>query len=103
MDCERCRDLMAVGTFVTSGHWCHDLKILPEFYEAVRSGVKAFEIRQNDRDFRVGDLLHLKEWNGTRHTGRTLWMAITYMTDFSQAPGWVVLGLGTMVWMRRKP
>ncbi|MEG0259568.1 MAG: DUF3850 domain-containing protein [Lysinibacillus sp.] len=33
----------------------HDLKILPEYLEAVVSGKKTFEIRKNDRDFQVGD------------------------------------------------
>lgn len=37
----------------------HELKILPEYFEAVTSGRKQFEIRKNDRDFKVGDQLIL--------------------------------------------
>lgn len=40
----------------------HELKIIPPFYDDVKSGVKTFEVRRNDRNFQVGDLLHLKEW-----------------------------------------
>jgi ASC-1-like (ASCH) protein len=40
----------------------HQLKILPNHYEAVLSGKKKAEIRLNDRKFKVNDLLILKEW-----------------------------------------
>ena len=37
-----------------------ELKILPEYFEAVKSGKKTFELRKNDRDFCVGDILILR-------------------------------------------
>jgi len=40
----------------------HKLKILPEYFKAVVEGNKTFEIRKNDRDYKVGDTLILKEW-----------------------------------------
>ena len=39
----------------------HELKILPEYYDAVRRGDKRFEIRKDDRDYQVGDYLLLSE------------------------------------------
>jgi ASC-1-like (ASCH) protein len=49
-----------------NGNWNvdHELKILPEYFEAVRSGEKRFELRKNDRNFKVGDWVGLREFNG---------------------------------------
>ena len=33
----------------------HELKTLPEYFDAVFMGKKNFEIRKNDRDYKVGD------------------------------------------------
>lgn len=72
----------------------HELKILPEYFEAVRSGVKTFEIRFNDRGFAVGDELWLREWYDGIFTGRVFARKITYISDYEQKPGFVVLALG---------
>lgn len=41
----------------------HDLKIHPQHYAAKRRKQKAWEIRQNDRDFQTGDTVTFREWN----------------------------------------
>ena len=41
----------------------HILKILPEFYKPVKLGLKPFEIRVNDCDFKLHDELELREWS----------------------------------------
>ena len=40
----------------------HELKTWVCFYNPVISGKKTFEVRQNDRGFKVGDTLLLKEF-----------------------------------------
>lgn len=35
----------------------HKLKIKEEYYEQVVAGKKTFELRKNDRDYQVGDLI----------------------------------------------
>lgn len=57
----------------------HELKIMPGWFEDVKSGAKNFEIRRNDRDFNVGDELLLKEWNRGKYTGREIRKAIKYI------------------------
>ena len=46
-----------------------EVKVLPEFYEELRMHRKTFEIRKDDRDYQVGDILVLREWNGKEYTG----------------------------------
>lgn len=71
----------------------HGLKILPEFFEAITSGRKRFEIRKNDRGFQIGDQLILREWTGEKYTGDSYKAEITYITDYMQHDGYVVLGI----------
>lgn len=76
----------------------HQLKILPEYFEPVKNGLKLFEIRKNDRDYVVGDQLLLEEWTNDEHqavqyTGRSVRALITYITDYKQKENYVVLGI----------
>ena len=72
----------------------HKLKILPEYYNAQIEGKKNFEIRKNDRNYQIGDWLLLKEYNPKikKFTERKVMVEITYITDYQQKNGYVVLG-----------
>ncbi len=41
----------------------HELKLDIKYFDDVKTGKKKFEIRKNDRDFEVGDILDLKAWD----------------------------------------
>ncbi|WP_270275165.1 ASCH/PUA domain-containing protein, partial [Enterococcus faecalis] len=71
----------------------HELKILPEYFEAVVSGNKRFEIRKNDRNYKKGDILRLNEYQEGQYTGDVHVSEITYITDYAQQDGYVVLGI----------
>lgn len=87
----------------------HGLKTWPSYFEAVLKGEKTFEIRLNDRDFTVGDVLILHEWDPgsptrdshltTGYTSRKLEKRVTYVMQggrFGLDPHWCVLGLGSV-------
>lgn len=57
-----------------------ELKIRQTYFEAVISKDKTFEIRWNDRDYKVGDILVLREYEGN-YTGRVVFVKVTYMLD----------------------
>lgn len=77
----------------------HQLKTESQFFEASADGKKNFEVRKNDRDFKVGDLLALNEveWNEKtkvlEYTGRCSMVLVTYVLDDPRysPPGYVVL------------
>ncbi|MCR1915449.1 DUF3850 domain-containing protein [Lactobacillus johnsonii] len=58
----------------------HELKILPEYFRAQATGVKTFEIRKNDRNFKVGDDLWLREYDSKskKYTGNGLLDDLAY-------------------------
>jgi hypothetical protein len=61
----------------------HSIKCWPKQFDAVFSGRKRYEVRKNDRDYRVGDILNLREWDPKtgQYTGRSIAMRISYMTE----------------------
>ena len=74
----------------------HELKIYPKYFEDVISGKKKFEIRKNDRKYRVGDILKLKEWDNIKYSGREARAEVIYLIDDKFAgiqPGYVVMGI----------
>ena len=90
----------------------HELKILPYFFVAVKAGSKTFELRKNDRNFKVGDILVLKEFKTgcvdhtgdeevvieeRGYTGREIKKRISYILEGGQyglRKGYSILALG---------
>lgn len=64
----------------------HELKTHPEPFTEVWSGRKTAELRLDDRDFRIGDTMILKEWKpkAKKFTGRTVTARITHITRLSR-------------------
>lgn len=74
----------------------HELKTYPAYYGPVKSGIKPFEVSYNDRDYRVGDILHLQEYEDMDgYTGESCTKLVTYMLDDERytKTGYVILGL----------
>lgn len=73
----------------------HKLKIHPEYFEEVFTRKKSFEIRKNDRNFQIGDILLLQEYipETQEYTGRVVERKVTYITDFAQKDNYVVMAI----------
>lgn len=75
----------------------HDIKIYTQFYNRVFSEQKTFEIRKNDRDYQVGDILLMREYDPEKREyidhSQPISAEIVYMSNFEQKEGYVVLGI----------
>jgi hypothetical protein len=75
----------------------HDLKCWPEYYNAVNDGIKNFDVRNNDRNYKTGDMILLREWDPDtkKYTGRLLLRKISFILLAFEGlkDGFVVLNL----------
>jgi hypothetical protein len=75
----------------------HELKIHPAHFNDVISGAKPFEVRKNDRDYKVGDNIVLNEYNPEtqKYTGEWALYEITIVFSESEyvKDGYVILGI----------
>lgn len=72
----------------------HELKIKPEYFRDVVRGIKTFEVRQNDRNFGVGDIITLREFENDKFLGNFVNVEIVYILDDEEycKHDYVVLG-----------
>ena len=82
----------------------HELKCWPKFFEPIVEGRKKFDVRNNDRGFEVGDILHFREWNPDteKYSGLDFKVEVTYMADNPDwlRPGYVVMSINSVEWRR---
>lgn len=84
----------------------YELKTNPQFFSMVFAGMKTFEVIKDDRGFKIGDELLLKEFvpkgfyddglNDDKYTGRILHRRIDYILKGGQLgieDGYVVLAI----------
>lgn len=59
----------------------HYLKTYIEFFQATKKGDKNFELRIDDRDYRVGDILALMEYDPAIGftKSKDIWVKVTYI------------------------
>ena len=73
----------------------HQLKLASRYFDAVKEGLKTFEIRFNDRGYQKGDWLILREWDGFCYTGRECVRQVTYLCNLDAIgwEGWVAMSI----------
>ncbi len=80
----------------------HELKVQPQFWDAIASGANPSNIRRDDRKFRVGDVCELKRYDPSHgFTGESVERVITHILmpeDFPNGlvAGHVILGFGDL-------
>lgn len=59
-------------------------KILPQYFDAIASGKKKYELRLADWECNEGDVLLLREWDAEKceYTGREIEKKVTYVAKF---------------------
>ncbi len=59
-------------------------KCWPQYFDAILSGKKKYELRLNDFDIAAGDILVLREWDpeSKKYTGRKIEKRVTYVARF---------------------
>jgi hypothetical protein len=75
----------------------HDLKLIQPYFNDVQRGYKTFEVRRNDRNFQIGDILNLQEYDPVSDTysGSYGIFWVTYVLSDEQyvKEGFVILGI----------
>ena len=69
----------------------HELKTDPEPFKQVWHSRKLFELRKNDRGFKAGDVLHLREHDRAvpegRYSGKSILVLVVYVLDSVEERG----------------
>lgn len=82
-------------------------KVLPEFYTEVRTHRKTFEIRKDEDDIQVGDILVLREWDGEKYTGSMTRREVTYVLrdaeEYGLMKGYCIIGMHSVGWNWFRP
>lgn len=71
--------LSTIEQEILKGNIKHDLKLSSQYYDDVMRGCKRFELRENDRDYQVGDVVVLREYDNGQYTGRYFIQVIGYI------------------------
>lgn len=73
----------------------HYIRLAATYYNDVATGKKPFELRKNDRDYKVGDILEMNEFKDGRNTGRVIRCRVSYMLEgyTGLTDGYCILGI----------
>lgn len=70
-------------------------KIRPIYFSAIASGVKKFELRKDEDNISVGDIVYLHEYDG-EYTGRFLSVKVEYVLrdceEYGLRSGYCIFG-----------
>lgn len=78
-----------------AGQKVHSIRLATTYFNDVASGKKSFELRKNDRGYKVGDMLEMLEFADGRNTGRIIQAEVAYMLEgyTGLEEGYCILGI----------
>ena len=81
----------------------HEFVFDPVEYEMIRTKKKRFIFRKNDRNYREGDTVTIREATEKGATGRMLATSITLVEkeDSNMRDGWCIISLGAIIERRK--
>ena len=59
----------------------HEIRLAATYFDDVCSGKKSFELRKNDRHYKVGDILEMMEFKDGKNTGRMVRVLVTFLLE----------------------
>lgn len=77
----------------------HELKITKDNFDAIVKGQKTFELRRNDRNYEVGDILLLRDWddNLKEFSGLSYRVRVMYILkdvpELGLHPDYIIMGI----------
>lgn len=76
----------------------HELKTWPIYFQPLAKGKKTFEIRRDDRQYKEGDILVLKEWSkDSGYTSNEVVARVEYLLRddvvVGVPPGYVIMSI----------
>lgn len=80
----------------------HDIKTIQPYFNDIWDGNKTAELRKNDRDYKVGDWIMMREWCPVTgaYSRRVILVEVTHiMSDekFGLQPGYVMMSIKCLV------
>lgn len=78
-----------------AGQKVHSIRLAKTYFNDVASGKKSFELRKNNRGYKVGDILEMLEFEDGKNTGRIIQAEITYILEgyTGLEDGYCILGI----------
>lgn len=74
----------------------HKIKTLSKYFKEVIKNNKNFELRKNDRDYQVGDMVTLQDYENGQYTGFEKTVTIKYVLkdcrEFGLNEGYCIFG-----------
>jgi ASC-1-like (ASCH) protein len=76
----------------------HNLKTIQPYFDDIKTGKKNFELRENDRNFQIDDIIHLLEYDKSiGYTGKIITKKVKYVLkdcpQFGLHEAYCILGL----------